>query len=89
MTRRRNSNFMKDVLWGLSLGIVAAVLVFYAVPAASPLQPMTSADVAGATGSGSVHAKNQPTPDWILELQTRNARQLPVPATSDEPSFWI
>ena len=39
--------------------------------------------------ASSVHAKNGATPSWILELQTRNARQMPVTVRNGEPSYWI
>jgi hypothetical protein len=37
---------------------------------------------------GSMHAKNGATPEWILELQTRNG-QLPARVENDETSYWI
>ena len=64
----------------LSLGLMALSLILV-VPAVSPHQQ---------TGvAASVHAKNGATPDWILDLQTRNAGQLPAIVENDEPSFWI
>ena len=44
---------------------------------------------AGPERGISVHAKNSATPDWMLELQSRNARQAPVTVQNGEPSFWI
>jgi hypothetical protein len=55
-----------------------ALSASYALPIVAPPQH-----------NGSVHAKNSATPDWILELQTQNARQLPVAIETEEPSFWI
>ena len=80
MGHSRNSIKPGRVAAALSLGLVALSLILV-VPAVSPNQP---------TGAGaSVHAKNGATPDWILELQTRNAGQLPATVHNDEPSFWI
>lgn len=54
----------------------------YALPNVAPLPP-------AAEAGASVHAKNSDTPDWIINLQTRNARQLPVTVENGEPSYWI
>jgi hypothetical protein len=64
----------------LATGVMALSLMFV-LPIVPPLQH------AGA--GASVHAKNGATPDWILELQTRNAGQSPVTVQNDEPTFWI
>ena len=55
-----------------------ALSATYALPVAAPPQH-----------GGSVHAKNAPTPNWILQRQTQNAHQPPVIIEMDEPSFWI
>jgi hypothetical protein len=90
MTRRRNTIRSTGIIAGLVFGAMAVGLASYAVSAVSPLQQLASAAVEGGNTAGhSVHAKNKETPAWILELQTRNARQLPVPIHSGEPSFWI
>ena len=79
MDHRRNSIKARRVAAALSLGLMALSLILV-VPAVSPHQ----------TGAGaSVHAKNGATPDWILDLQTRNAGQPPATVQNDEPSFWI
>jgi len=75
----------RSLRWIQFLG--AASLVFLALTAAYALLiaiPLQQAD-AGA----SVHAKNSDTPEWIIELQTRNARQSPVIVDSGEPGYWI
>lgn len=61
---------------------LVAVLALSAsfLPAVVPLNQSTGA---------SVHSKNGDTPSWILELQTRNARQAPVTVQNGEPSYWI
>ena len=64
----------------LATGMVALSLMFVL-----PVAPQVQHTGAGA----SVHAKNGATPDWILDLQTRNAGQLPTIVEYDEPSFWI
>jgi hypothetical protein len=64
----------------LATGMVALSLMFVL-----PVAPQVQQTGAGA----SVHAKNGATPDWILDLQTRNAGQLPTTVENDEPSFWI
>lgn len=77
MSDRRRSTHIAGALF---VGLLALSLAF-AVPAIAPLQH--------AEVGASVHAKNGATPDWILELQTRNARQSPVTVQNEEPSFWI
>jgi hypothetical protein len=64
----------------LATGVVALSLMIVL-----PVVPQVQHTGAGA----SVHAKNGATPDWILDLQTRNAGQLPATVQNDEPSFWI
>lgn len=72
---------------GKYAAVVAAgfltLLMAFALPVMSVLQPTDS----GA--GGSVHAKNAATPDWMLELQTRNAGRVPVTVDSSEPGLWI
>jgi hypothetical protein len=80
MSDRRRSTHGMHIAGALVVGLLALSLA-YAVPAIAPLQH--------AEVGASVHAKNSATPGWILELQTRNARQSPVTAENDEPSFWI
>lgn len=76
----------RGLRWIQVLGaLTIALLVFaatYATPIAPP--PLQHAD-AGA----SVHVKNSDTPDWIINLQTRKARQSPVTVENGEPSYWI
>ena len=50
----------------------------YALPLVTPVQH-----------SGSVHAKNAATPDWMLDRNTQHAHQPPVVVEAQEPSFWI
>ena len=76
----RNSIKPGRVATALTLGLTALSLILV-VPAVSPHQ---------TTGvAASVHAKNGATPDWIIDLQTRDARQPPATVLNDEPSFWI
>lgn len=56
-----------------------ALSTAYALPVATPHQE------AGA----SVHAKNSATPDWMLDLKSRNAGQAPVTVQIEEPGYWI
>ena len=69
----------------LAVTLLGAVVVAgaYALPVI-----VTSLDSPVVVGA-SVHAKNSETPGWMLELETRNARQLPVTIGNDEPSYWI
>jgi hypothetical protein len=53
----------------------------YALPVAKPIHQ--------ADAGSSVHAKNSDTPEWIIDLQTRKARQSPVTVENGEPSYWI
>ena len=69
-----------QLLGAMSFGLLVLVAA-YALPVAAPLQQ--------AEAGASVHAKNSDTPDWIIELQTRNARQTPVTVENGEPSYWI
>jgi hypothetical protein len=69
-----------QLLGAMSIGLVVLAAV-YALPIAAPLQQ--------ADAGASVHAKNSDTPDWIIELQARNARQSPVTVENGEPSYWI
>lgn len=80
MDHRSNSIKPGRLAAALSLGLMGLSLILV-VPAAHPPQ--------SATVAGSVHAKNGATPGWILDLQTRNAGQLPAIVENDEPSFWI
>jgi hypothetical protein len=69
---------------------VAAVLTgLLALSAAYGLSAVSLFQHADYGPGVSTHAKNGATPDWIVELQTRNAGQLPVTVQNDEPSFWI
>lgn len=68
------------VFGAMSIGFLA-LMAAYALPTVAPLQQ--------ADGGGSVHAKNSDTPDWIINLQTRNARQSPVTVENRQPSYWI
>ena len=67
-------------LGAMSVGFLVLAAA-YALPIAAPLQQ--------ADAGASVHAKNSETPGWIIELQTRNARQSPVTVENGEPSYWI
>jgi hypothetical protein len=62
----------------LTMGVLA-LSAAYVVPADAPMQ----------TAGTSMHAKNSATPDWMLNLETRDAGQLPVTVQNNEPSFWI
>jgi hypothetical protein len=86
MIDRRRSIQGAQVLCGLLVSL-AVTLWIVALPAAPSLQHELGD--AGKTAGTSVHAKNSATPGWILELQTSDAAQPPVPVRSDEPSFWI
>ena len=66
--------------------VVGALLGILAMAGAYALPVVISLE-RPVVGS-SVHAKNSDTPGWMLELETRNARQLPV-VQKDKPSFWI
>jgi hypothetical protein len=76
----RSSIKVGRVAAALATGVVALSLMFVL-----PVAPQVQHTGAGA----SVHAKNGSTPDWILDLQTRDAGQSPVTVQNDEPSFWI
>ena len=69
------------LLSAMSVGFLVLAAA-YALPIVAPLQP-------AAEAGASVHVKNSDTPDWIINLQTRNARQLPVTVENGEPSYWI
>ena len=78
--RNKCRSFRGRHVAGALLGI-AVLSAAYALPVITSLESPPAAGV-------SVHAKNSATPGWILELETRNARQLPV-IQKDKPSFWI
>ena len=69
----------------LAVGLFGAVVLSgaYSLPVI-----ITSLESPSTVGS-SVHAKNSDTPGWMLELEARNARQLPIAVENDEPSYWI
>lgn len=79
--------FMSDSRSNLRGTCVVGTLVvgLLALSAAFALPGATTHIEAGA----SVHAKNSATPDWMLDLKSRNAGQAPVTVQYDEPSFWI
>lgn len=90
MTRRRSSN--NPAVPVLALGLLAGVAIGYglvgaAMPSAEP-QPVHLAD-AGRDGGHSVHLKNRGTPEWMLELQARQAQQAPFAVGRRVLSFWI
>lgn len=89
MTRKR---LKAHTAPALVLALLAGVAVGYGLPgAAGPGSGdlgMRLAD-AGQSGGHSVHMKNRDTPDWMLELQTRQAQQAPLAIDDREPSFWI
>lgn len=64
---------------GVVMMSVVALSAAYVVPTYAPLQ----------SAGTSVHAKNSATPEWMLDLRTRDAGQVPVTVQNDEPSFWI
>jgi hypothetical protein len=68
------------ILSAMSVGFLV-LATGYALPIAKPLQQ--------ADAGASVHAKNSDTPEWIINLQTRKARQTPVTVENGEPSYWI
>lgn len=79
---RDHRRIIQSTIIAASLFLGGLVLLLAGgVPAAEPLR-------IGASGA-SVHAKNAATPDWMLELQARNARQQPVVLENGEPSYWI
>lgn len=78
--RRRRIGTASASAGALIVGFVALTAA-YTLPTMAPLQQ--------ASVGASVHAKNADTPGWMLELQTRNAGQMPVTVQNDEPSFWI
>lgn len=76
----------------LALALLAGVAVGYGLPgAAGPGNEEGAPRVAdaGQGGGHSVHMKNRQTPNWMLELQTRQAQQAPVAVDDQVPSFWI
>jgi hypothetical protein len=82
--------FMEDRSSSIKAGCVAAALATGMVALSLMFVLPVAPQVQHTTGAGaSVHAKNGATPDWILDLQTRNAGQPPVTVQNDEPSFWI
>ena len=69
---------------------LAAALVTGAALATGYALYFAPAEPQSGIGPGaSVHAKNGDTPEWIIDLQTRNAGQVPVAIDPEEPSFWI
>lgn len=67
--------------------VIVALFGVLVLSAAYAFPVITSPERPAA--GASVHAKNSDTPGWMLELETRNARQLPVTVQKDKPSFWI
>jgi hypothetical protein len=82
MSDKRRSSLRAYAVGALFAG-VAALSASYALSIA------TEPHLGGLGAGASVHAKNGDTPDWIVDLQTRNAGQVPVPVDPEEPSFWI
>lgn len=69
---------------------LAGALITGAALAAGYALSVAPAEQQSGIGPGaSVHAKNGDTPEWIIDLQTRNAGQAPVVIDPEEPSFWI
>lgn len=81
-TRKRGSTV---VSFCLAMAISALL-----VSSSPMLQHMASA-IAEDTGEGglSVHHKNGKTPDWMIELQSKNARQVPEFVIEPANSYWI
>jgi hypothetical protein len=80
MTDNRRSIRGRHVVGAFVLAVLAL-----SAPFALPVANVPEASNTGA----SVHAKNSDTPGWILELETRNARQSPVTMENGQPSYWI
>lgn len=74
------------VVWFCLAMISSALLV-----SSSPMLQRTTAAVAEDTGEGgvSVHYKNGKTPEWMVELQSKSARQVPELIIQPATSYWI
>lgn len=75
-----------------ALGVAAAIpliILLLIVPqlVAAQLAPAPSAPV--VSGGGSVHVKNGVTPDWMIELMTKQARQRLPAARGEGHGYWI
>lgn len=69
--------------------LAGALITCAALSASYALSVAPAVEQAGIGPGVSVHAKNGDTPEWIIDLQTRNAGQSPVVIDPEEPSFWI
>lgn len=81
MTDHRKSLLGAYLVGALTMGaVLSGSYAFLVAPA------LQQADI---RPGASVHAKNGDTPEWIIDLQTRNAGQAPDVSDPEEPSFWI